>query len=158
MRKIVLLIAIVALSACAENEPVQEYHWSTIELLKEYYGEPEPALTDFDKLTLAIALTESRFQPDADSGEGDYGLLQLRGIYIAEVNRLTGENYTVDDAFDIDKSIAIFRALQDHYNPEKDLAKGIYYHNKSSAYKATVMQNYELICRMEIVRAKLMQR
>lgn len=36
MRKIVLLIAIMALSACAENEPVPEYHWSTIELLKEY--------------------------------------------------------------------------------------------------------------------------
>lgn len=158
MRNTLLLIAVAFLSSCAEKkEPAPEYHWSTIELLKEYHGQKE-ALTDFDKLTLAIALTESRFNADADSGAGDYGLLQLRGIYIAEVNRLTGENYTVEDAFDIGKSLAIFRALQAHYNPTQDLDKGIYYHNKSSGYKRAVMENYELICRMEEVRAKLIER
>ena len=158
MRKIMILAAVFCIAGCAEKrEPAPEYHWSTIELLKEYHGEKE-ALSDFDKLTLAIALTESRFNPDADSGEGDYGLLQLRGIYIAEVNRLTGENYTVEDAFDIGKSIAIFRALQAHYNPAQDLDRGIYYHNKSSAYKQAVMENYQLICRMEEVRAKLISK
>lgn len=158
MRKILILAAVCCIAGCAEKkESAPEYHWSTIELLKEYHGQKE-ALTDFDKLTLAIALTESRFNADADSGAGDHGVLQLRKIYIDEVNRLTGENYTVEDAFDIGKSLDIFRALQAHYNPTQDLDKGIYYHNKSSGYKQAVMENYQLICRMEEVRAKLIER
>lgn len=155
MRKIVLLISMVALSACAENEPVPEYHWSTIELLKEYYGEPEPSLTDFDKLTLAIALTESRFQPDAVGKDDDLGILQIRPVFVEEANRVSGLNFRHEDAFDIDSSLAMFNAIQGHYNAEHDLDKAIRLHNKADWYRARVLENYELICRMEVVRAKL---
>lgn len=157
MRKIVLLIAIVALSACAENEPATEHHWSTIELLKEYYGEPEPepALTDFDKLTLAIALTESRFQPDAVGKDDDLGILQIRPAFVEEANRVSGLNFRHEDAFDIDSSLAMFNAIQSHYNAERDLDKAIRLHNNADWYRAKVLENYDLICRMEIVRAKL---
>lgn len=155
MRKIILLIAIMALSACAKKEPVQEYHWSTIELLKEYYGEPEPALTDFDKLTLAIALTESRFQPDAVGKDDDLGILQIRPVFVEEANRVSGSNFRHEDAFDIDSSLAMFNAVQSHYNAEHDLEKAIRLHNKADWYRAKVLENYDLICRMEIVRAKL---
>lgn len=158
MRKIVLLIAIVALSACAKKEPAPEYHWSTIELLKEYYGEPEPALTDFDKLTLAIALTESRFQPDAVGKDDDIGILQIRPVFVEEANRVSGLNFRHEDAFDIDSSLAMFNAVQSHYNAEHDLDKAIRLHNKADWYRAKVLENYDLICRMEIVRAKLVQR
>lgn len=158
MRKIILLIAIMALSACAENEPVPEYHWSTTELLKEYYGEPEPALTDFDKLTLAIALTESKFQPDAVGKDDDLGILQIRPVFVEEANRVSGLNFRHEDAFDIDSSLAMFNAIQSHYNAEHDLDKAIRLHNKADWYRARVLENYELICRMEIVRAKLVQR
>lgn len=158
MRKILFLAAVCCIAGCAEKkEPAPEYHWSTIELLKEYHGQKE-ALTDFDKLTLAIALTESRFNPDADSGEGDYGLLQLRGIYIAEVNRLYNTDYTIDDAFDIEKSIQMFRLMQEAYNPNRDIDEAIKHHNRSTYYRAAVLENYELICRMEEVRAKLIER
>jgi hypothetical protein len=155
MRKMILLIAIVALSACAKKEPAPEYHWSTIELLKEYYGEPEPALTDFDKLTLAIALTESRFQPDAVGKDDDLGILQIRPVFVEEANRVSGSNFRHEDAFDIDSSLAMFNAVQSHYNAEHDLDKAIRLHNKADWYRARVLENYELICRMEIVRAKL---
>ena len=158
MRKIVLLIAIVALSACAKKEPAPEYHWSTIELLKEYYGEPEPSLTDFDKLTLAIALTESRFQPDAVGKDDDLGILQIRPVFVEEANRVSGSNFRHEDAFDIDSSLAMFNAIQSHYNAEHDLDKAIRLHNKADWYRAKVLENYALICRMEIVRAKLVQR
>ena len=155
MRKIILLIAIMALSACAKKESVQEYHWSTIELLTEYYGEPEPALTDFDKLTLAIALTESRFQPDAVGKDDDLGILQIRPVFVEEANRVSGSNFRHEDAFDIDSSLAMFNAVQSHYNAEHDLEKAIRLHNKADWYRAKVLENYDLICRMEIVRAKL---
>lgn len=158
MRKIVLLIAIVALPACAKKEPAPEYHWSTIELLKEYYGEPEPALTDFDKLTLAIALTESRFQPDAVGKDDDLGILQIRPVFVEEANRVSSSNFRHEDAFDIDSSLAMFNAVQSHYNAEHDLDKAIRLHNKADWYRAKVLENYALICRMEVVRAKLVQR
>lgn len=158
MRKIVLLISIVALSACAKKEPAPDYHWSTIELLKEYYGAPEPALTDFDKLTLAIALTESRFQPDAVGKDDDLGILQIRPVFVEEANRVSGSNFRHEDAFDIDSSLAMFNAVQSHYNAEHDLDKAIRLHNKADWYRAKVLENYDLICRMEVVRAKLISR
>ncbi len=150
---IALFIAILALASCTPKVEEQEVpKWSAVELLK---GQHPQELSDFDKLTLALALTESRFNPNADSGAGDFGLLQLRSIYLAEVNRLYKTNYTIEDAFDIDKSIEIFRLMQSHYNPDGDIETAIFFHNKSSAYKAKALQNYELICRMEEVRAKL---
>ena len=156
---IALLIVVVILSifGCARTEePVApEYHWSAVELLRNRHkGE----LTEFDKLTLAIALTESKFHADADSGEGDYGLFQLREIYIDEVNRIAGTSYTIEDAFDIDKSIEIFRTMQLFKNPGQNLEQACYYHNKSKEYLNTVMRNYKLICRAEEVRAKLIER
>ena len=147
-----LTIVLLLLHKRDQAQQTEVPHWSAVELLRNQHREE---LSDFDKLTLAIAMTESKFRADADSGEGDYGLLQLREIYLAEVNRISGSSYTKEDAFDISKSLAIFRALQAHYNPDKDLDKGIYYHNKSSAYKRAVMENYDLICRMEKVREEL---
>ena len=155
MRKI-LLFAIICSAGCSKSPaPQPEHHWSTIELLKEYYGEPEPALTDFDKITLAIALTESRFQPDAVGKDDDLGILQIRPVFVEEANRVSGSNFRHEDAFDIDSSLAMFNAIQSHYNAEHDLDKAIRLHNKADWYRARVLENYELICRMEIVRAKL---
>lgn len=146
----------ILLYGCTPKPPEPKYipKFTTMELLRMKNHE----LSSFDKMTLAIALTESRFNPDADSGQGDNGLLQLRSVYIDEVNRLYGTNYTVEDAYDIEKSIEMFRLMQDAYNPTKDIEKAIYFHNKSVAYKLKALQNYELICRMEEVRAKLIRK
>lgn len=154
MKKILILISLLA-GCTPKPEPVEPPHWSAVELLRNQHKEE---LSDFDKLTLAIALTESRFNPDADSGQGDHGLLQLRSIYIAEVNRLYDTEYTIEDAFDIDKSLAMFHLLQGYYNPSKDINKAVQYHNRNQNYKRVVMENYELICRMEEVRAKLIEK
>lgn len=158
MRKILILAAVCCIAGCAEKkEPAPEYHWSTIELLKEYHGQKE-ALTDFDKLTLAIALTESRFNPDAVGKDDDLGILQIRPVFVEEANRVSGSNFRHEDAFDIDSSLAMFNAVQSHYNAEHDLDKAIRLHNKADWYRAKVLENYDLICRMEVVRAKLIER
>lgn len=118
---------------------------------------PAPApqadtITDWAKLQLAIAMTESEFKADAVSQEGDRGILQLRDIYIAEVNRLSGTDYTPTDAFDIAKSIEMFALMQDHKNPSHDTETAIYYHNKSNAYKRKVLENLAFVNRYENFR------
>ena len=154
----VAFAALILFAGCNKNanetQTESAPEWSAVELLRKQNGE----LSNFDKLTLAIALTESRFNPEADSGAGDGGLLQLREIYIQEVNRLYGTAYTFEDSFDIDKSLEMFRLMQEAYNPSKDLDEAIRHHNKSSAYKAKVLQNYGLICRYEAVRTKLIEK
>lgn len=99
MKKLLLLIPLLA--SCV-SRPIKSDnpHWSAVELLREQHkGE----LTEWGKLILAISFTESRFNPDAVGKAGDSGHMQLVPIYVAEVNRLYGTSYTIEDAFDIDK-------------------------------------------------------
>lgn len=153
MKKILILISLVA-GCTPKPEPVEPPHWSAVELLRNQHKEE---LSDFDKLTLAIAFTESRFNADADSGAGDHGILQLRSIYIDEVNRLYHTDYTVEDAFDIDKSLELYRLMQAHYNPGNDIETAIRYHNRAESYKRVVLDNLAMIGRYETIRAKLIE-
>lgn len=112
-------------------------------------------LDSWQKLQLAIIWTESKADPAAVGKDNDGGLYQMVPIYVAEVNRVCGTSYTHADVFDPDKAIEIFNAMQDAKNPGHDIETAIYFHNKSANYRRAVMENYELICRMEEVRAKL---
>lgn len=124
--------------------------------------EPIPAVTEvadtldiWQQLIMAIAFTESRFTTDALGAARGTGILQLREIYVKEVNRLYGTEYTIQDAYDPEKSLEIFSLMQEHYNPDRDLATGIKYHNKSPYYATTVRQNMALIQRYEEFRKLL---
>lgn len=112
-------------------------------------------LSDWQVLTMAIAFTESRFKEDAVGSSNDTGLLQIRPIYIQEVNRLTGKTFTIEDAMDADISLEIFNLMQDARNPEKDLDSAIRLHNKSPYYRRVVLDNMNLIRRAEEVRRKI---
>lgn len=140
-----------------EPKPVPEPeqpHQSTTAILREYHRQKE-GLTEFQMLTMAIALTESRFREDAVGTAGDSGVLQIRECYINEVNRLCGTDYTIEDAFDIGKSIEIFYKMQEAKNPSYNLDTAIRLHNKSDAYRQTVLRNLEEIKRYEKVREEL---
>ena len=101
---------------------------------------------------MAIAMTESMFRTDAVGTKHDSGILQITPIYVADVNRITGCDYDIEDAFDTAASLRMFEALQAHYNPERDIDKAIYYHNKSKSYKRRVMENLAFIERYESFR------
>lgn len=156
-------VTIVALAACAaailwackpEEEPEPVYQ-SAMELLRaQHKGE----LTEWDKLILAISFTESRFNPDAVGKAGDTGHLQITPVYVEEINRLYGTDYTIEDAFDIDKSIEMFYLMQQFKNPTGNLEQAIYYHNKSAQYLNTVKENLAMIERYEALRKKLVER
>lgn len=146
---LMLLTLLFSLGRSLKAEPVAE--------------EPVPVVTEvadtldiWQQLIMAIAFTESRFTTGALGTAGDTGILQLREIYVKEVNRLYGTEYAIQDAYDPEKSLEIFSLMQEHYNPNKDLATGIRYHNKSPFYAATVKQNMALIQRYEEFRKLLM--
>lgn len=153
---IVILLALAASSCTRRQEPVPEptEPISVVALLRQQRGE----LSEWQKLMLAIAFTESRFNPDAVGKAGDYGCLQITPVYVREVNRVSGANYCHEDAFDIEMSLAMFTAIQDEYNPQRDMELAIRLHNKSAAYRRTVLDNLAMIERMETFRAKVIER
>lgn len=152
----VLLLALAALSCTRQPGPSPEQVGtkSAVELLRRQRG----GLTEWQKLMLAIAFTESRFNPDAIGKAGDYGCLQITPVYVEEVNRISGSEYRHEDAFDIEMSLQMFTAIQEAYNPQRDLETAIYLHNKSKAYRKAVLDNLAMIERMEEFRAIIIER
>ena len=145
-------IAAAILALCtAKPEPTAEAvpHHSAVQLLRQQHRDD---LTDWQMLTLALMLTESRFTPEAVGAAGDRGILQLLPVYVEEANRLAGTHYTPEDAHDIGKALEIFGIVQGAYNPGHDIEAGIYHHNKSSAYKTKALANLETIRRYEAAR------
>lgn len=104
-------------------------------------------LSDWQMFEMAVIFTESRGQTNAVGSKGDWGVMQIRDIYVREANRLAGTEYVHEDAFDIQKSLEIFNII----NPEQDMEMALKRHNPGSkgyAYR----QNYEMIKRMEECR------
>ena len=116
---------------------------------------PVDTLSDWQILEMAIALTESHFKTDAMGTSNDTGILQIRPIYVDEVNRLSGRDYTIEDAFNADMSLEMFNIVQGAWNPGRDIEEAIRLHNKSPYYKKKVLENMELIRRAEEMRRKI---
>mgnify|MGYP002853081819 CR=1 FL=1 len=117
--------------------------------------ESKQTFTEWSKLQLAIAMTESRFNPLVEGKNKDRGIFQQTPVYVREANRILGKQvYTHNDSFDIDKSIEMFNIVQDHYNKAHDIDKAIHLHNHGSGngYSREVMKNMTFIERMENVR------
>lgn len=147
---IILCAAALFIWGCKPQEVTQEpvQHVSAVQLLRQQHH----GLTEWEELQMAIIWTESNFKANAVGATSDFGLYQITPIYTSEVNRVAGTDYSHEDAFDPEKSVAMFAAMQDHYNPGRDLDLAIYYHNKSSEYKARVLKNLEMVRRYEDVR------
>ena len=126
-----------------------------VEVPMPYPVEVRDTLSDWQLLTMAIAYTESKFDENAVGKAQDSGLLQIRPIYCAEINRLYGTDYKIEDAFDIQTSLEMYELMQAAKNPNKDLDKAIRLHNRSEAYRREVLKNLEFIRRFETVRAAL---
>lgn len=99
-------------------------------------------------LLLAIAEVESSWVMDTvNHKENAIGLLQIRSIMVDEVNRVsTNGRYKHDDCYNPIKSIRIFLAVQNYYNPELDIKKACMVWNagslsKSSEYKVRDYEN-----------------
>lgn len=150
----VVIAAVILFASCTPKQPEPQFipKWSAVAILRELH---KNEITEWDKLVLAIAYTESRFRDDVVGKAGDSGILQITEPYVREANRISGANFKHEDAFSIDSSLAMFAAIQDYYNPSHGIDEAIYRHNKSEQYRRTVLENLEMINRYEALRAKL---
>lgn len=114
-------------------------------------------LTEWEILTMAIAKTESEFDPLARGKSNDLGVIQATPIWVKEVNRIVGdEKYLHTDALEPNKAIEMFNIYQGYYNPGKSTSKAITVHNPRGdavGYSVKVRKNMESIRQYERIRA-----
>lgn len=115
---------------------------------------PPPSLSWIDSVELmaeAFAIQESRCTPDAVSPDGKYvGCLQISKIMVREANRLLGEDlYSYDDRYNQDYSVAMFKVVMEHRNPELSVDKAVDIWNKNcpASYRRNIHHYYDsLMC------------
>lgn len=113
-----------------------------------------PTLSWIDSVELmseAFAIQESRCTPDAVSPDGKYvGCLQISKIMAREANRLLGEDlYSYDDRYNPDYSVAMFKVVMEHRNPELSVDRAVDIWNKNcpASYRRNIHHYYDsLMC------------
>lgn len=106
----------------------------------------ECALTDYEKLQLAIIFVESEGNPLAIGKNQDLGCMQITPIYVEEVNRILKDTiYHHTDAFCPKKSLEMFSVVQDYHNPNHDIDAAIRLHNRAPWYSQKVLKEIQRI-------------
>lgn len=154
---VLVWVAGVALLETLGDDDPEPPQWSAVQILRKLHSQE---LSDWDRLTLAIALTESHCNPAAEGSAQDVGILQITPIYVREASRLSGTDYSHADARDIDKALAMYEIVQGHYNPDHDQAEAIRRHNPGAGpgYAAEVRRNLQLVERYEAVRSAILSK
>ena len=113
----------------------------------------ECALTDYEKLQLAIIFVESEGNPLAIGKNQDLGCMQITPIYVEEVNRILKDTiYHHTDAFCPRKSLEMFSVVQDYHNPNHDIDAAIRLHNRAPWYSQKVLKEIQRINQYEEYR------
>lgn len=103
---------------------------------------------DWEILTSAIMKVESSYDEKAYNKDGKCaGILQITPILVKEANRIsallnTSKNYTLDDRFNVKKSVEMFNIIQDFYNKEHNIEKAIRLWNGGPGYVIKATQKY----------------
>lgn len=128
-----LIIIVMLLNACKpQAQAVAAENLDTVEVM-----------------AYAFAMVESRGNQEAyNSSEDAVGLLQIRPIMLREANRVAGEDiFTLDDRWDAEVSIEIFRTIMEHHNPTLDIDRAIDIWNPrcGEKYRQSVKNEYKKI-------------
>lgn len=107
---------------------------------------PAPA-SEWDSLVEALIWVESRGDASAvNPRTGATGILQIMPIYVKDANRLQNDTeFTLADRLSPEKSMEMFRIIQQHYNPGRDIHKAIHLHNPKAgqSYADAVLARME---------------
>ena len=107
----------------------------------------KPDQDPVEAMAYAFAMVESKGNQQAyNARENAVGLLQIRPIMVREANRIAGEDiYTLDDRWDAEVSIDIFRTIMERHNPANDIDRAIDIWNPrcGDRYRNAVKAEYE---------------
>lgn len=88
------------------------------------------SIIDTMRIINAFMSVESGFNDSAIGTKNDVGCLQITPVFVADANRIAGEErFTLDDRYDREKSIEMFVVVHSYYNPGFNLEKSCKIHN-----------------------------
>lgn len=158
----ILCLVVIYIVGMILGAATQKNHQEKVieEKIREVYVSGED-LSEWTILQMAIMKTESEFDPSQIGATNDIGINQITPIFVAEVNRILGEEkYSHLDAFDVRKSIEMFNIVQNYHNKEHSISKTITVQNPGGAsigYGKKVYDNVRFIKRMEEARQELIK-
>ena len=134
-----LILLLLSFKNCVKT---QEKHIEERVVVVFKYETPPKEWNNFVK---ALIYVESKGDSLAVGTKDDVGVLQLRPIYVDEVNRIIGDSvFSYDDRYSMEKSLQMFEIMQGHYNKEKCLHYALKLHNPYAplSYHRKVMEYY----------------
>lgn len=126
----------------------------------------EDVLTDWEIMTIAIGINESRLDTLAKNPNSSAtGWLQQLKIYVDDCNenRQNYKKYSYDDRNYLQESIEMFNLLQKRYNPKMDITKAIQLHSMGLSEdwdewaQYSVVQKMLFIERYEKIRSEIIK-
>lgn len=145
----IVSVTLIIASICWNMKKVSREYTEIIET--EEIETIEEKIDPWDLFVEAVIWRESRGDSNAigDSGKA-VGVLQIHPIMVREANRIVAMNggqkdlYSYEDRYDRDKSIEMFKIVQDYHNKEHDMRKAldIWNHNHPDSYRNEIMSKY----------------
>lgn len=156
MKKLKIVIMVAMFAATFSLMGKREYKFETTqeEIVSKDVDQPIESVVDkWDKFIEAVIWKESKGDANAigDSGKA-VGVLQIHPIMVREANRILAMKdesktnyYKYDDRYSREKSIEIFKIVQDYHNVSHDFDKALQIWNKNhpSSYKNEIMAKYK---------------
>lgn len=116
---------------------------ATLQITVHNTGVVKVVESNWEVMYMAICAVESEFNPAAyNRNSGAAGIIQIRPIYVKDVNEIQGTNYTLEDRYNPVKCREMFEIYQSQYNPNKDIATAINLHLQGCNYSTTRFQWY----------------
>ena len=156
MKKLKAIIMVAALATVLPLMGQKEHKFETMseETVATANDQPIETVVDkWDKFIEAVIWKESKGVEDCigDSGKA-VGVLQIHPIMVREANRILAMKddskanyYKYDDRYSREKSIEIFKVVQDYHNKNHDFDKALQIWNKNhpASYKNQIMSKYK---------------
>ena len=145
MKQALITLSFLLMTATAPSRNVEH----TEPMADSVAVEDTYTIDTLEAMVYAFAMVESRGNHLAhNERENAVGLLQIRPIMVMEANRIVGEDiYTLDDRWDAEVSIEIFRTVMERHNPTLDIDKAIDIWNPrcGEKYRQSVKNEYEKV-------------
>lgn len=144
-----LVVIIVFLGTMLFQNTSQKVREESINLEESSFN-PNSEMSEWQIFTLAIIDVESGSNPNAIGKRDDVGILQITPIYVDEVNRIQSRTrFTLEDRFDIEKSLDMFGIMNYYKNPDMCVEEAIRIHNPKAPYSYKL----KILNRMDEIRA-----